>query len=125
MGLFLELKKMYEDMEIQILKESEYIADNSIRDEKELLKILDQKKILRDKIEKKQKKTNEKLLDEERIELKVLVLKLLKLEEENRKKYNIKLESTRKKIVDLIKEKKLKTTYFKPNNLSNRFDKKK
>lgn len=125
MSLFTELKKIYKDMEIEIVKEKSYIADNNIREEKKLLIILDKKKILRDKVEKLQKRTIEKLSQEEKADIGEILHSLLEMEQENRKNYDINLNMLRQKIVNLSKEKKIKNTYFKPSNKPKHFDQKK
>lgn len=118
-----ELLKLYFELKDKVLAEKKIIFLENF-ESKDLNKVVMDKRIIRDKIEKLLKKYP-KIDDKLNSKLKNIIKELLKLEEENRNIYTNKMKEIQNKMGNLHTERKLKNTYIHSNSGSRVLDQKK
>lgn len=108
----LELIKLYTALYNKVCEEYKYISTNIDIDSNVLNKITVNKKILKDKIEKKV--IPKEILTESQInKIKEIIKKIFEKEEENRKLYEEKLDNVKKELSYIDTTKRLRSAYFK------------
>lgn len=108
----LEVIKLYSALYEKVCDEYKYISNNEDIDSNVLEKITMNKRILRDKIEKKSI-SKDKFTKEQIEKIKEIITEIFKKEEENRKKYEEKLDKIKKELAYIDTSKKLRSAYFK------------
>lgn len=111
-----ELEMLYIELKEKMAEENSYIKNEKEIDEKFLSDLVMKKRILTDKIDKKSK--SRELSNIAKIRILAIVKEMQKIEEENEKLYELKLDGIQKEIVSLINEKRLKDKYGGTSNES-------
>lgn len=108
--------------------ENEYLLDSDEVDSEYIQNLTMKKKMLRDKIEKKQKymtENGETLSEESKEIVKNIIDDILLTEKANKELYHKKMEFIKKSLGSLHKERQVKTTYIKSGMKMSTFDTKK
>lgn len=119
-----EIEKLYEKLLKATIIEYTYIKEIEEIEPKKLNRIIMQKKVERDRIEKYEKKNN---IDDEKLKavLTDIIREIIEIENKNKDIYNNKLKLSKNEIIKLSKEKQLKQAYYTKKVKKNSFDEKK
>ncbi len=119
-----EVEKFYIQMKEKLLEENRYIKSNEDIDYAYINKIVMDKKIIKDKIEKKTLEAEE-IEESVKKRIRQIIAECIVIEEENSSIYRMKIGKVKEEIQNLNKEKKLKDAYIKVDKSSFYVDEKK